>query len=172
MCVTERFLGQTRVTASMGRPGPNNHSEMTGSDVPMQDSSGNAYCWTSRPTPPQFIGPYNVVVAFNAYVSVPNVNSEQPGDLSKLTTGTLTWEACGYPGIIGNFDLAGRDTKPQVLQCSGSDSHIDPLTGKTLISDCGGLLWVKLPGLAVLGIPANTGPLPEGSNQRWRPVKY
>ncbi len=172
ICITERFLGQTRVSASMGRPGTN-HNEMTGTDVPMADSSGNAYCWSSRPVPGQFIGPYSVVMAFNTWTVDPDTKQEIPGDLSKLTTGEVTWEACGYDGLIGNINLDGQTTKPLVLQCSGADSHIDPLTGKTYVADCGGLLWAKLPGISVLGIltTAIGTPTPPDSNQHWKPIR-
>jgi len=169
MCITDRFLGQTRVTASMGRPGTN-HNEMTGADVPMADSSGNAVCWTSRPTPGQFIGPYSVVIAINAWSKDPVTGAEIIGDLSKLTSGSLTWEACGYQGIIGNLNVAGQSTKPVVMQCSGSDSHIDPVTGKTYIADCTGMLWAKLPGLSILGVLADVGPRDPASHQIWRPI--
>jgi hypothetical protein len=169
LCITDRFLGQTRVTASMGRPGTN-HNEMTGTDVPMADSSGNAVCWTSRPTPGQFIGPYSVVIALNAWSKDPVSGAEIPGDLSKLTSGSLTWEACGYQGIIGNLNVAGQSTKPVILQCSGSDSHIDPVTGKTYVADCTGMLWAKLPGLSILGVLADVGPHDPASHQIWRPI--
>ncbi len=170
MCITDRFLGQTRVTAGMGRPGTA-HNEMTATDVPMADSSGNAVCWTSRPTPPQFIGPYSIVIALNAFSKDPVSGAEIPGDLSKLTSGSLTWEACGYPGIVGNLNVAGQNTKPLVLQCSGADSHIDPLTGKTYVADCTGMLWVKLPGVSVLGVlSVGSGVRDPASNQVWRPI--
>ncbi len=171
-CITERFLGQTRVTAGMGRPGTN-HNEMTGTDIPLADSSGNAYCWTSRPVPGQFIGPYSVVAAFNAFSVDPVTKQEIPGDLSKLTTGEITWEACGYDGLIGNIDLPGQSTKPVVLQCSGSDAHIDPVTGKTYMADCGGLLWAKLPGISILGIMTSDigTPTPPNTNQHWKPIR-
>jgi len=152
VCTTDRFLGQSRVTASMGRPGSNN-SEMTGAAVSLENSSGNVNCWSARPSPPQFIGPYSVVINVKAYTQDAS-NFEVPGNIRMLTSGTLTWEACGYQGKIGNLASGSKalDNVP-LLQCSGAFSHIDPATGKTYTSDCAGLLWAQFRGLSMVGVP-------------------
>jgi len=141
ICATERFLGQTKVTASMGRPGTNN-IEMTGVEVPMENSSGNYNCWTARPAVPQFIGPYDIALNVKVYTAVDG--ALLPGKINMLTTGSLTWEACRYPGKIGNLDIAGKLIERfKVLQCSGSGAGIDPQTGAKTSWNCDGLIWAK-----------------------------
>jgi hypothetical protein len=142
LCATTRFLGQGRVTASMGRPGPSNNYEMTGTEAQMENSSENTNCWTAHPGVPQFEGPYSEVINVKAYTT--GNGGEVPGKINALTTGMLTWEACGYEGKIGALNLAGKTLERfKVLQCSGSGSGIDPLTGKQVGWDCAGLLWAK-----------------------------
>ncbi len=167
ICPTQRFLGQTRVTASMGRPGTNN-IEMTGVEVPL-DNQNTSYCWTARPAPPTFTGPYEVAINFKAY-SMDVEHKEIPGDISKLTGGEVTWEACGYPGRIGNLIGTAKviETVP-LLQCSGAYSHVDPLTGKNIIQDCAGLLWAQFNGLSIVGMSmpgAFAGP-----NMVWKRIR-
>jgi hypothetical protein len=82
---TTQFAGTTGLTVSMGRPGTNNQ-EMTGTLVPLMVSSGDTNYWTARPSPAQLTGTYPVVLNFA--VTSGNVNS--------ATSGTLTWEVCGY----------------------------------------------------------------------------
>ncbi len=164
ICATERFLGQTSVTASMGRPGQND-IEMTGAEVPLNDST-TPTCWTARPIPPQFNGPYSIVVNFKAYTSVNGVLV--PGKINSLTGGVLAWEVCGYPGKIGDLSASAKIANPQVLECSGSESHVDPVSGKTITSDCAGLLWAKLPSLSIVGTRM-TPPLVAG--RTWAPIQ-
>jgi hypothetical protein len=59
---------------------------MTGAQVPLMVSGGDANFWTSRPIPPQLTGTYSIVLNFA--VTAGNVNA--------ATAGSLTWEACGY----------------------------------------------------------------------------
>ena len=82
---TTQFAGVTGLTVSMGRPGTNN-SEMTGAQVPLMVSSGDANFWGARPIPPQLTGTYSIVLNFT--VTSGNVNA--------ATAGLLTWEVCGY----------------------------------------------------------------------------
>ncbi len=151
ICPTDRFLGQTRVTASMGRPGTNN-LEMTGVEVPLEPQ-GTSSCWTARPAPPQFAGPYEVAINVKAYTR-DSSGTETPGNISMLTGGSITWEACGYPGAIGNIAMGSVAAgSVPLLQCSGAFSHVDPQTGKTYKSDCAGILWAQFTGLSMVGIP-------------------
>jgi hypothetical protein len=69
----------------MGRPGSNKY-EMTGTQVPLMVSSGDANFWTARPMPPQLTGTYNLVLNF----------SVTSGNVNAATAGSLTWEVCGY----------------------------------------------------------------------------
>ena len=82
---TTQFAGATGLTVSMGRPGTNNY-EMTGAQVPLMVSSGDANFWGARPIPPQLTGTYSIVLNFT--VTSGNVNA--------ATAGLLTWEVCGY----------------------------------------------------------------------------
>ena len=82
---TVQFAGTTGLTVSMGRPGSNN-CEMTGTQVPLMVSSGDANFWTARPMPPQLTGTYNLVLNF----------SVTSGNVNAATAGSLTWEVCGY----------------------------------------------------------------------------
>ena len=82
---TTQFAGTTGLTVSMGRPGTND-TEMTGAQVPLMVSSGDANFWSARPIPPQLTSTYSVVLNFA--VSSGNVNA--------ATAGLLTWELCGY----------------------------------------------------------------------------
>ncbi len=152
ICPTTRFLGQPSVTASIGRPGVNN-TEMTGAAVPMLDSSNNDNCWTARPSPPQLIGAYDVVVNFHAY-SVDSTNTQIDGDLSKLSSGVASWEACGYPGKLGVVALGSQTVggAGQLLRCSGAYSQTDPDTGKTITGyNCGGLFMAIVGGIPIVG---------------------
>ncbi len=167
ICPTERFLGQTMVTASMGRAGTNNDEMAV--QIPMQDSSGNSNCWTAHPGIPQLIGPYEVVIALRAFID-DGTGKLVPGNLSKLTGGTLTWESCGYPGKIGTIaKTAVNLDKVPLLQCSGSDSHTDPKTGQTVNSDCAGLLWASFPGgPSLIGVNM---PVPASTSAHWARVR-
>ena len=82
---TTQFTGTTGLTVSMGRPGTNN-SEMTGAQIPLMVSSGDANFWSARPIPPQLTGTYSVVLNFG--VTSGNVNA--------ASAGVVTWEVCGY----------------------------------------------------------------------------
>ena len=82
---TTQFTGTTGLTVSMGRPGSNNY-EMTGTQVPLMVSGGDANFWTARPSPPQVTSTYSVVLNFA--VTTGNVNA--------ASAGVLTWEVCGY----------------------------------------------------------------------------
>jgi hypothetical protein len=82
---TAQFAGTTGLTVSMGRPGSNNY-EMTGTQVPLMVSSGDANFWTARPMPPQLTGTYPIVLNF----------SVTSGNVNAATAGSLTWEVCGY----------------------------------------------------------------------------
>ena len=82
---TTQFSGTTGLTVSMGRPGTNNY-EMTGAQVPLMVSSGDANFWTARPIPPQLMGTYSVVLNF----------AVTSGNVNAATAGALTWEVCGY----------------------------------------------------------------------------
>jgi hypothetical protein len=82
---TTQFAGTTGLTVSMGRPGTNNQ-EMTGTLVPLMVSSGDTNYWTARPSPAQLTGTYPVVLNF----------AVTSGNVNAATSGTLTWEVCGY----------------------------------------------------------------------------
>jgi hypothetical protein len=82
---TTQFAGATGLTVSMGRPGTNN-MEMTGAQVPLMVSSGDANYWTARPIPPQLTGTYAIVLNF----------AVTSGNVNAATAGALTWEVCGY----------------------------------------------------------------------------
>lgn len=82
---TTQFAGTTGLTVSMGRPGTNN-SEMTGAQVPLMISSGNANFWSARPIPPQLTSTYSIVLNF----------AVTSGNVNAATAGSLTWEVCGY----------------------------------------------------------------------------
>jgi hypothetical protein len=82
---TTQFAGTTGLTVSMGRPGSNNH-EMTGAQVPLMISSGDANFWSSRPIPPQLTGTYSIVLNF----------AVTSGTVNTATDGAVTWEVCGY----------------------------------------------------------------------------
>lgn len=83
---TAQFAGTfAGLTVSMGRPGTNNY-EMTGAQVALMASSGDANFWTSRPVPPQLTGTYSIVLNFAA----------TSGNVNAATAGVLTWEVCGY----------------------------------------------------------------------------
>jgi hypothetical protein len=83
---TTQFAGTTGLTVSLGRPGTNNY-EMTGAQVPLMVSSGDANFWTARPIPPQLAGTYSIVLNF----------AVTSGNVNAATAGSLTWEVCGYP---------------------------------------------------------------------------
>jgi hypothetical protein len=80
-----QFAGTTGLTVSMGRPGTNNH-EMTGAQVPLMVSGGDANFWTARPIPPQLTGTYSIVLNF----------AVTSGTVNTATAGAVTWEVCGY----------------------------------------------------------------------------
>ena len=82
---TTQFSGTTGLTVSLGRPGTNNY-EMTGAQVPLMVSSGDANFWTARPTPAQLTGTYSLVLNF----------AVTSGNVNAATAGVLTWEVCGY----------------------------------------------------------------------------
>ena len=82
---TTQFAGTTGLTVSMGRPGTNNH-EMTGAQVPLMVSGGDANFWTARPIPPQLTGTYSIVLNF----------AVTSGTVNTATAGAVTWEVCGY----------------------------------------------------------------------------
>jgi hypothetical protein len=82
---TTQFAGTTGLTVSMGRPGTNN-SEMTGAQVPLMVSSGDANFWSARPIPPQLTGTYSIVLNFTV----------TSGNVKAATAGLLTWEVCGH----------------------------------------------------------------------------
>jgi hypothetical protein len=82
---TTQFAGTTGLTVSMGRPGTNN-AEMTGTQVPLMVSSGDANYWSARPIPPQLTGTYSIVLNF----------AVTSGNVKAATAGALTWEVCGY----------------------------------------------------------------------------
>jgi hypothetical protein len=82
---TTQFAGATGLTVSMGRPGTND-SEMTGAQLPLMVSSGDANFWSTRPIPPQLTSTYSIVLNF----------SVTSGNVSAATAGLLTWEVCGY----------------------------------------------------------------------------
>src|ERR1035437_150554 len=82
---TTQFAGATGFTVSMGRPGTNN-SEMTGAQVPLMVSSGDANFWSARPIPPQLTGTYSIVLNFTV----------TSGNVKAATAGLLTWEVCGH----------------------------------------------------------------------------
>ncbi len=82
---TTQFAGTTGLTVSMGRPGTNNH-EMTGAQVPLMVSSGDANFWTARPIPPQLTGTYSIVLNF----------AVTAGTVNTANAGAVTWEVCGY----------------------------------------------------------------------------
>jgi hypothetical protein len=150
VCSTTRFLGQSRFQVSIGRPGTN-HTELTGVAVPLQNASNDSNCWTARPSVPQFTGPYDLVAYFEVFTMDAN-NNEIPGDVSKLSQGQMTWEIAYFAGKIGNLDAVGKALGDPVLQCSGSEAHVDPKTGITYTSDCGGMLWAKLPNASIVGV--------------------
>jgi hypothetical protein len=150
VCSTTRFLGQSRIQVSIGRPGTN-HSELTGAFAPLQNASNNSNCWTARPSVPQFTGPYDLVAYFEVFTMDAN-NNEIPGTFDALSSGQMTWEIAYFAGKIGSLDATGKALFPLVLQCSGSGSHTDPLTGITTSSDCGGLLWANLPNASIVGV--------------------
>ncbi len=164
VCSTQRFLGQSRVQVSLGRPG-DNHIELTGAFVPMENADNNSNCWTARPSIPQLIGPYDLVAYFEVFSQDPASGLEIPGDISKLSQGQMTWEIAYFSGNIGGLNLTGKMLAPNVLQCSGSSSHVDPTTGKTYTSDCAGLLWAKLSNASIVGISM----IPSAGT--WTPVK-
>jgi hypothetical protein len=82
---TTQFTGTTGLTVSMGRPGTNNY-EMTGTQVPLMVSSGDANFWTARPIPPQLTGTYSLVLNF----------AVTSGNVNAASAGLVTWEVCGY----------------------------------------------------------------------------
>jgi hypothetical protein len=149
VCTTVRFLGQTRVQMSIGRAGTN-HTELTGVMVPLANASDNSNCWTARPAVPQFSGPYDLVAYVEVFSQDAN-NNEIPGIINSLSGGQLTWEIAYFPGNIGALAVTGKALGSPVLECSGSGSHVDPLTGKTYTFDCAGLLWAKLPNTSIVG---------------------
>ena len=84
---TTQFAGTfTGLTVSMGRPGVNNNVEMTGTALPLKQSSGDINYWSARPIPPQLSSNYSIVLNFTATGA--NVNT--------ATAGALSWEVCGY----------------------------------------------------------------------------
>ncbi len=82
---TTQFTGTTGLTVSVGRPGTNNQ-EMTGAQVPLMVSGGDANFWTARPIPPQLSGTYSIVLNF----------AVTSGTVNTATAGAVTWELCGY----------------------------------------------------------------------------
>ncbi len=82
---TVQFAGTTGLTVSMGRTGSNN-AEMTGVQVPLMVSSGDTNYWSSRPIPPQLTSTYSIVLNF----------AVASGTVNTASTGTLTWELCGF----------------------------------------------------------------------------
>jgi hypothetical protein len=82
---TTQFAGTTGLTVSMGRPGTNNY-EMTGAQIPLMVSGGDANSWTSRPIPPQLTGTYSIVLNF----------AVASGNVNAATAGSVSWEVCGY----------------------------------------------------------------------------
>ncbi|MBI3888908.1 hypothetical protein HY311_03935 [Candidatus Nomurabacteria bacterium] len=82
---TTQFTG-TNLTVSMGRPGSTTHAEMTnGVNFPLGVGSSDTNYFSTRPIPPQITSTYGVVLNFA--VTSGNVNA---------STGSLTWEMCGY----------------------------------------------------------------------------
>ena len=77
----------TALTVSVGRPGTND-SEMTGAQIPLMASSGDANFWSARPSPPQLTSTYSIVLNFAS--TGDNVNA--------FSAGVLDWELCGYAG--------------------------------------------------------------------------
>lgn len=165
VCSTVRFLGQTRLQVGIGRPGTN-HVELTGVSVPLLNASNNSNCWTTHPSIPQLTGPYDLVAFFEVF-SVDANNVEIPGSFDALSDGQMTWEIAYYTGKIGNvLGSVGQLDKVNVLQCSGSLSHVDPFTGKTWVSDCAGLKWVQTANSSVVGVDMTPAPV-QGIN--WAP---
>ncbi len=165
ICPTTRFTGQAGVFASIGRPGTNN-DELTGAKIPMLDSSNNSNCWTARPSPPQLSGSYDVVVNFTVYTD----NGQTAGNIKNLTAGTATWEACGYPGKIGNVAQVAKPASGKVMQCSGSYSHTNPITGHVETQNCDGMLWAQFAGIDMIGIPGAPA-ADEGSWAIWKRIR-
>jgi hypothetical protein len=151
VCSTVRFLGQSRVQVSVGRPGTN-HTELTGAFVPLENADNNSNCWTAHPTIPQLIGPYDLVAYFEVFTQDGNGN-EIPGTINLLSQGQMTWEILYTKGKIGALPatIAALD-KTDLLVCSGSFSRVDPQTGKTLMSDCAGMMWVKTASRSIVGV--------------------
>ena len=86
---TTQFGGSTGLTVSMGRPGSTTNAEMTnGAVFPLMVSSGDVSYASTRPIPPQVTSTYSIVLNFA--VTAGNVNA--------TTSGSLTWELCGYAG--------------------------------------------------------------------------
>ncbi len=80
-----QFTGTTGLTVSMGRTGSSNY-ELTGTQVALGVSGGDANFWYARPSPPQLSSAYNVVLNF----------ATTTGNVNAATAGSLTWELCGY----------------------------------------------------------------------------
>lgn len=170
VCPTVRFLGQTRVTMSIGRPGTND-SEMSGAEVPLEDSSNNSNCWTARPAIPQLIGAYDVVVKFAAYTTDAS-GQLAPGNLKNLTQGVATWEACYYQGKIGNVASTSKPVgQTDFFTCSGAYSHVDPQTGQTLKSDCAGIVWAKSAQHSVVGVEWPYSVSGNNPAAKWSPAR-
>jgi malectin (di-glucose binding ER protein) len=156
VCETTRFLGRSALAlaVSMGRPGTDD-IELTGAPVQLEQSSGNANCWSTRPIQPAHVGPYDIVLNFTATITDPNGTAQIPAPppgVSNLTDGLLTWEACGYNSLIGAppAPLVPAAKLAAVQQCAGSG-------GKG--SDCTGLVWAAITKgdgstLSVMGAPA------------------
>lgn len=157
ICPTDRFVGASLVTASIGRPGTSDN-ELLGPDVTLTDASSNSNCWTARPIPPQMSGKYDVVVNFKAFAT-DGSGMLIPGSIKSLTGGSATWEACGYAGKIS--DAAGLPSKPvgaamatALQRCSGSGGVAVAKTAW----DCAGLLWAQIKlgdgsMISMMGVP-------------------
>jgi hypothetical protein len=151
LCETERFLGQSIVTASMGRPGSDN-IELSGAVVPLGVSANNSNCWQARPIAPQFTGPYSIVVNLAAQTLDALTGVVTPGDITKLSSGVLTWEVCGYKALIGDPSVIGVPKVGALKVCSGSGLSFDvngkpvydPKTGLQMTWDCAGMYQAQI----------------------------
>jgi hypothetical protein len=84
---TTQFASTNGLTVSMGRPGSSTHAELTnGVLFPLQVSTGDFNYVSTRPTPPQITGTYNIVLNF----------AVTSGNVNAATAGSVTWEVCGY----------------------------------------------------------------------------
>jgi hypothetical protein len=162
LCETERFLGQSIVTASMGRPGPTNNYELSGAVAPLGASANNLNCWQARPIAPQFTGPYSIVVNLAAQTFDALTGVSTPGDITKLSSGVLTWEVCGYKALIGDPSVIGVPKVGALKVCSGSGPGWD----------CSGLYQVQVIRAdgSLLPIIGPAGVAPPGSAV-WSDVK-